>query len=64
MKITIENDEEVVFQSDGHTVLISEDKIVRSFIFHALTGSLGILCGVPKMTELPDDEASAAGLSQ
>lgn len=55
MRITIYDDENVVFESDGKTVSMPTDQAGRSFIFYALMGSLALLCQIPQMHEIPDE---------
>ncbi|MDP3600954.1 MAG: hypothetical protein Q8R85_07320 [Bosea sp. (in: a-proteobacteria)] len=64
MRITIQDDENVVFESDGKTVLMPTDPTQRSFVFYALMGSLAALCHIPQMHELPDDVAESETMKQ
>lgn len=64
MRITIHNDDEIVFESDGKTVLMPSDQAQRSFVFYALMGSLALLCRVPQIHEIPDDVADPGALAQ
>ncbi|SIR60450.1 hypothetical protein [Bosea sp. TND4EK4] len=54
MRITIHDDNDVVFDSDGKTVLMATDEAQRSFIFEVLTASLAMLCRVTPSHEIPD----------
>lgn len=64
MRITIQDDNDVVFDSDGTTVLMATDQAQRDFIFHTLMGSLAMLCRVTPLHELPDDARESGQLKQ
>ncbi len=64
MRITIQDDNDVVFDSDGKTVLMAADQEQRDFIFHALMGSLAMLCRVTPLDEVPDDAPEPGQLKQ
>ncbi len=64
MRITIHDDENVVFESDGKTVLMPTDANQRSFVFYSLMGSLALLCQIPQMHEIPDDATDPGPLKQ
>lgn len=59
MRITIQDDDGVVFEFDGKTVSMPTDQTQRSFAFYALMGSLAALCRVPQMNEVLDEEPEA-----
>lgn len=56
MRITIQNESDVVFEFDGKTLTMPTDQIHRSFVFYALIGSLSALCNIPLVQEIPDEE--------
>lgn len=64
MRITIQDDVDVVFDSDGKTVLMATDQAQRDFIFYALTASLAMLCRVTPLNEVPDDAPEPGQLKQ
>lgn len=65
MRITIHNDDDsIVFDSDGKTVSMPTDQAGRSFIFFSLMGSLALLCQIPQMHEIPDDEPEPGAVKQ
>jgi len=64
MRITIHDDDGIVFDSDGKTVLMPIDQAQRSFVFYSLMGSLALLCRVPQMHELPDDTPKTGAVTQ
>lgn len=64
MRITIHDDNDLVFESDGKTVSMPTDPTQRSFVFYALMGSLAALCHVPQMHEIPDDDPEPGFLKQ
>lgn len=64
MRITIQDDNDVVFDSDGKTVLMATDEAQRRFIFEALTASLAMLCRVTPLHELPEDGPEPGRLKQ
>lgn len=64
MRITIQDDVDVVFDSDGKTVLMATDETQRRFIFEALTASLAMLCRVTPLHEVPDDAPEPGQLKQ
>lgn len=61
MRITIQDENDVVFEFDGKTVSMPTDQAGRSFVFFSLMGSLAALCHVTQMHEIPEKETSASG---
>lgn len=55
MRITIQNESDVVFEFDGTTLTMPTDQVHRSFVFYALMGSLSALCNIPQMQDVPDE---------
>lgn len=64
MRITIHDDDDLVFDSDGKTVLMPTDQVQRSFVFYALMGSLALLCQIPQMHDISDDVSDPGALTQ
>ena len=65
MRVTIHNDDDdIVFDSDGKTVSMPTDQAGRSFVFFSLMGSLAVLCQVPQMHEIPDNVPGPSPMKQ
>ena len=64
MRITIHDENGLVFESDGKTVSMPTDQAGRSFVFYSLMGCLAVLCQVPQMHEIPDDVPEPGAMKQ